>query len=418
MTQRLIHILLLFLCMLLGWVVGYMKMPYIDRNGMFWIGVVGCLGFIGFIISLFRIWKVNKSTNPAQTAHSSLNGSLIKSLIKLNFLVSIIIIALICACLFSYNHNRHLNKELQMTQAALEDLKSNINTEQQRINISLLSDLINDLDSNQNYIHDTSTRNHMIERIVSLSSSFKINRVWDFANKVNVNLSEERGLLLLALLKIKMDSTFFNKIKANVSFYGADLRNADLHGLDLSGIDLKYANLEYANLEGVNLNDANLNGANLMGVNLNKATLVGANLIAATMNWVKANEVDFNKAKLDSAFFSNATAIHSRFTNASMIHTVAFNSLFNESNFDYCVLMYTNVSNANFSKTIMTHAELYFLDLNNTIIKEAIVRKNWKELLLEEKNTGVETMLEAYQIICDSTSIKDSICYRIISKTQ
>ena len=308
MTQRLIHILLLFLCMLLGWVVGYMKMPYIDRNGMFWIGVVGCLGFIGFIISLFRIWKVNKNTNPAQTAHSSLNGSLIKSLIKLNFLVSIIIIALICACLFSYNHNRHLNKELQLTQAALEDLKSNINTEQQRINISLLSDLINDLDSNQNYIHDTSTRNHMIERIVSLSSSFKINRVWDFANKVNVNLSEERGLLLLALLKTKMDSTLFNKIKANVSFYGADLRNADLHGLDLSGIDLKYANLEYANLEGVNLNDANLNGANLMGVNLNKATLVGANLISAIMNWVKANEVDFNKAKLDSAFFSNSSA--------------------------------------------------------------------------------------------------------------
>ena len=101
-----------------------------------------------------------------------------------------------------------------------------------------------------------------------------------------------------------------------------------------------------------------------------------------------------------------------------MIHTVASNSLFNESDFDYCVLMYTNVSNANFSKAIMTHAELYFLDLNNTIIKDAIIRKNWKELLLEEKNTGVETILEAYQIICDSTSIKDSTFYRIISKTQ
>lgn len=418
MTRRLIHILLLFLCMLLGWVLGYMKMPYIDQNNAFWIGVVGCLGLIGFMISIFRIWKVNKDTNPVETAHSSLTGSLIKSLTNSNFLVSIIIIALICACLFSYNHNRKINVELKQTQAALEDLKSNTNIEQQRINISLLSDLISDLDSNQNYIHDTPTMNHMVERIVSLSSSFKINRVWDFANKVNVNLSEERGLLLLALLKTKMDSTFFNKIKANVSFYGADLRNADLHGLDLSGIDLKYANLEFANLQGVNLNNANLNGANLMGVNLNKATLVGANLISTTMNWVKANEVDFHKAKLDSALFSNATAIHSRFTNASMIHTVASNSLFNESDFDYCVLMYTNVSNANFSKAIMTHAELYFLDLNNTIIKDAIIRKNWKELLLAEKNTGVETLLETYQIICDSTSIKDSTFYRIISKTQ
>ncbi len=418
MSRRLVRFILLALCVLMGWVFGYLKFPYIDRNDTFWIGFVGCLGVIGFVIALFRIWKVKKGTNPEETAHSSLTGSLIKSLTKPNFLVSIILIALICACLFSYNHNRHLNKELQLTQAALEDLKSNINTEQQRINISLLSDLINDLDSNQNYIHDTPTMNHMIERMVSLSSSFKINRVWDFANKVNVNLSEERGLLLLTLLKTKMDSTFFNKIKANVSFYGADLRNADLHGLDLSGIDLKYANLEYANLQGINLNDANLNGANLMGVNLNKATLVGANLISATMNWVKANEVDFQRAKLDSALFSNATAIHSRFTNASMIHTVACNSLFNESDFDYCVLMYTNVSNANFSKAIMTHAELYFLDLNNTMIKDAVVRKNWKELLLEEKNTGVETMLEAYQIICDSTSIKDSTFYRIISKTK
>lgn len=412
MTRRLIHILLLFLCMLLGWVLGYMKMPYIDRNDAFWIGVVGCLGLIGFMISIFRIWKVNKDTNTVETEHSSL----IKSLTNPNFLVSIIIIALICACLFSYNHNRQINEELKQTQAALEDLKSNTNTEQQRINISLLSDLINDLDSNQNYIHDTPTMNHMVERIVSLSSSFKINRVWDFANKVNVNLSEERGLLLLALLKTKMDSTFFNKIKANVSFYGADLRNADLHGLDLSGIDLKYANLEFANLQGVNLNDANLNGANLMGVNLNKATLIGVNLISAKLNWAKVNEVNLNHANLDGSDFSNALVQNSNLENASIIKAILCYAIFKESNLNACLLVGSNMSNANFSNAILTNSHIDETNLGNTILDNILIQENWLKKLKENNNSGVNTILEKYYMIRARIYIQDSNIYKLVPK--
>lgn len=416
MTRRLIHILLLFLCMLLGWVLGYMKMPYIDRNDAFWIGVVGCLGLIGFMISLFRIWKIYKGTNTDETEHSSLTGSLIKSLTNSNFLVSIIIIALICACLFSYNHNRQINEELKQTQAALEDLKSNTNIEQQRINISLLSDLINDLDSNQNYIHDTPTMNHMVERIVSLSSSFKINRVWDFANKVNVSLSEERGLLLLALLKTKMDSTFFNKIKANVSFYGADLRNADLHGLDLSGIDLKYANLEYANLQGVNLNDANLNGANLMGVNLNKATLVGANLISAKLNWAKVNEVNLNHANLDGSDFSNALVQNSNLDNASIIKAILCYAIFKESNLNACLLVGSNMSNANFSNAILTNSHIDETNLGNTILDNILIQENWLKKLKENNNSGVNTILEKYYMIQARIHIQDTNIYKLVPK--
>lgn len=416
MTRRLIHILLLFLCMLLGWVLGYMKMPYIDRNDEFWIGVVGCLGLIGFMISLFRIWKIYKGTNPEETEHSSLTGSLIKSLTNSNFLVSIIIIALICACLFSYNHNRQINEELKQTQAALEDLKSNTNIEQQRINISLLSDLINDLDSNQNYIHHTLTRNHMVERIVSLSSSFKINRVWDFANKVNVSLSEERGLLLLALLKTNMDSTFFNKIKANVSFYGADLRNADLHGLDLSGIDLKYANLEYANLQGVNLNDANLNGANLMGVNLNKATLVGANLISAKLNWAKVNEVNLNHANLDGSDFSNALVQNSNLDNASIIKAILCYAIFKESNLNACLLVGSNMSNANFSNAILTNSHIDETNLGNTILDNILIKENWLKKLKENNNSGVNTILEKYYMIQARIHIQDTNIYKLVPK--
>jgi len=398
--------------MLLGWVLGYMKMPYIDRNDAFWIGVVGCLGLIGFMISIFRIWKVNKDTNTVETEHSSL----IKSLTNPNFLVSIIIIALICACLFSYNHNRQINEELKQTQAALEDLKSNTNTEQQRINISLLSDLINDLDSNQNYIHDTPTMNHMVERIVSLSSSFKINRVWDFANKVNVNLSEERGLLLLALLKTKMDSTFFNKIKANVSFYGADLRNADLHGLDLSGIDLKYANLEFANLQGVNLNDANLNGANLMGVNLNKATLIGVNLISAKLNWAKVNEVNLNHANLDGSDFSNALVQNSNLENASIIKAILCYAIFKESNLNACLLVGSNMSNANFSNAILTNSHIDETNLGNTILDNILIQENWLKKLKENNNSGVNTILEKYYMIRARIYIQDSNIYKLVPK--
>ena len=139
MTRRLIHILLLFLCMLLGWVLGYIKVPYIELDDTFWIGIIGCLGIMGFIISLFRIWNVQKAINPDETPQSSLNVSMFKSLINYKFLVAIIIIGLISACLIAYYHTKQLNEELKMTQVALEDFKSNTNVEQQRINISLKS---------------------------------------------------------------------------------------------------------------------------------------------------------------------------------------------------------------------------------------------------------------------------------------
>lgn len=418
MTRRLIHILLLFLCMLLGWVLGYIKVPYIELDDTFWIGIIGCLGIMGFIISLFRIWNVQKAINPDETPQSSLNVSMFKSLINYKFLVAIIIIGLISACLIAYYHTKQLNEELKMTQVALEDFKSNTNVEQQRINISLLLDLIHKLDSKPVNVQDTVEMINMIDRIVSLSSSFKINRVWDIANKVNIDLSEERGLLLLALLKTKMDSIFFNKIKANVSFYGADLRNADLHGLDLSGIDLKYAHLEYANMQGINLNDANLNGANLMGVNLNNATLVGTNLISSKLSWAKVNDADLRFAKLGRADISNSTFLNSNLFNASLIQAVLCNAVLIEANLTKCIMMATILSNANFSKAVFINSYIHSTNLSDAILNDVIIQENWILRINENNNIGVNIMLKNYQIVCDSLSIKDSIIYKLKTNTQ
>lgn len=414
MTQRLFRLALLFLSAVMGWAFGFIKLPYIERNYSFWLGFVACFTLIAFIIAIYWEWNNNKEIKLFENANNPETGKQKQSITKNKIPLYFIFFALLLLCILSYFKMQRTKEKLNLANAEINEVKYNANLELQRINISLLLDLINKLDSTKMNFQDKSSVDNMIDRIVSLSSSFKIHKVWDMENKVFQSISSERGLLLLALLKTNMDSNYFKKIKENVSFYGADLRNADFHGLNLSGIDLKNANLQYANLQGTNLNNANLNDAILVGANLNQASLVGANLIGAKLNWAKINEADLQMAKLDSIDLSNATLQKSKLNHAVLLQAILCNAIFYEADLNYSYLMYTNLSNVNFAKALLTHTVFSRTDLGSTILNEAIVKENWIEGLHENKNKGVNLIHEKYQIICDSTTIQDSLIYRLI----
>ncbi len=416
MTQRLIRLLLLLMSVLMGWALGYIRVPFIDSNYAFWVGFVGCLGLMAFILALFQIRNNASTKNKPETGHSPLANPQNQWLNNNRYLSFFVVTFMLCLCVFIYSRNIIIKEELNRTTNALNDLKYNSNLEQERSKIFLILDLIHKLDSTIFKTHDTIAAANLADRIATLSTSFRINKTWDMENNVIQDLSLERGLLLLALVKTKMDSRYLNKIKENVSFYAADLRNADLHGLDLSGIDLKGANLQYANLHGINLSRANLNDANLVGANLNQALLVGTSMIGAKLNWAKINEADLKTAKLDSADLSNATLTKSKLTHATLLQAVLQNTIFNEADLDYCYFMYTNLTSVNFSKAILIHTTFSRTNLDGSILNDAITNENWIAYLREYKNNGVNTILNNYQILRDSLTIKDSIIYRITSK--
>ncbi|MEO6190686.1 MAG: pentapeptide repeat-containing protein [Saprospiraceae bacterium] len=417
MTRRLFHLSLLFMSMIMGWTFGFIKVPYVERNDSFWVGFVACLAVMVFIIAIFWAWNNNKAIKFFETANSPEMGTIKQRNSKNKILLSFIIFAVMFFCILSYFNMQRIQDKLNLAEVEINDLKFNSNLEQQRNKITLLLELINKLDTSKVNVQNKLEVDKMIDRIVTLSSSFKIHKEWDMENKVFQSLSTERGLLLLALVRTKMDSNNFKKIKENVSFFGADLRNADLHGLNLSGIDLRNANLQYTNLQGINLNNANVKGANLVGVNLNHASLVGANLIAVKLNWAKINEADLQMVKLDSADLSNATLYKSKLNDASVILAVLCNAIFFEANLTHCNLKSANLANANFTKAILTNTNFKNSILSGAILNYAIIQNNWIVQLIEKNNLADKEILERYKIICDSITTRDSIICRLIPKT-
>lgn len=412
MNRGLIRLIIILLSAIIGWALGYIKVPYIERNYSYWLGFIACFATLGLFITILWEWNKNNLNKQFETKKPS-SDFLKQTITKKFILISLVFISLLFCIVFIWLNNKSIKEDLNHAQSELNDIKYNANQEQQKNKIALLLDLINKLDSTKLDVNNKQERDKMMDRIATLSTSFKIHKIWDMENHRYQSLSAERGLLLLALLKTKMDTNYFRKLKENVSFYGADLRNADFQGLDLSGIDLPNANLEYANLQSTNLDNANLNGASLIGVNLNHASLVGANLISAKLNWAKINDADLHMAKLDSANFSNATVQKSKLNNASLIHAIMCNGIFYESNLDYCLMMYTNVSNANLTKTVLVNADLYFTNLGTTTLNDAIIHPDWMMRLKEKDNTGMDTILQKYQIVCDSIVRQDSVVCRL-----
>ncbi|MEP7197351.1 MAG: pentapeptide repeat-containing protein [Saprospiraceae bacterium] len=362
------------------------------------------------------LWDSSKLTKLLENSNRSESSLNYKGLRNKNILLSFVILSSLIFCLINYFYAKKINDRLNLANIALNDLKYNSNIEEQKIRISLLLNLISKLDSVKINQSDKTTLVEMTDRIVELSSSFKVYKKWDEGRKEFQEISSERGLLLLALIKSKMDSNSFKKVKENVSFYGADLRNADFSGLNLSGIDLANSNLQDANLQGINLNYANLSGATLIGVNLNHASLVGTNLNAAKLNWAKVNEANLQMAKLDLADLSNSTFQNSKLNNASLMQTYLYNAIFYEADLSSTKLMATYLSNANFSKTKLKYADVSRINFGSVILNDAIIQKNWIEYLIGNKNTEVDTLLKKYQIICDSITNKDSTIFRLTAR--
>lgn len=402
------------MCVIMGWAFGYIRLPYLEAHYAFWIGFAGCLGMMAFMFALYRLWNHQSLIHFFMKEQRAESVMLQQKISRTGMLLSLLGVTLVSLCILFYWNMQRVNGQWNLVRTELEALKHEANLEQQKVKISLLLDLIGKLDSVKSRDPGHPGLDLMMDRIAALSASLKVHKVWDMENKRYRSLSTERGLLLLALVKTRMDSASFKSIKENVSFFGADLANADFQGLDFSGIDLRNANLDYAKLQGIKLHNARLNGASMVGANLDHATLTGANLTGARLNWAKVNEADLQFAKIDSADLSNVTARKSKFNDGTIIHTLLCNAVFIEADLRNCKFLSTNILNTNFSKTILTNVDINDMNLIDPILDYAIIQKDWIELLNDRQNRGINTMLKKYIILSDTTTIRDSQIYRLV----
>lgn len=237
--------------------------------------------------------------------------------------------------------------------------------------------------------------NTLTGRIISLSRSMKPYRYLEGDSLIPNPISPERGQLLIALVKSKIDSTFFvDKILKSSDFSYADLSGADLIDANLGGVKLEYANLKNAKLYNANLSNSYLVNANLTNTRLFNADMRSSNLRNANLTRTFLVNVKLQGAYLNDALLNKTNLKDADLTGANMTNAI---------------LKETNLSNANLSTSLaklylekvdLSMARLENADLTDAFLDSVFVgRYNWLSYISDElKVTGSKKIKTLYRV--------------------
>lgn len=403
----------------IGWALGFLRLPYIEKDFSFLLGFITALAFVSLVLILLTAWnrKFLLGLIGPKTVTGDSKGTRAHTFIWI-ILVGILVLGGVLGGLTLYRQQesfklqiQNRDKKMQEMAALMESVKGN---DLEPLMHRILDDVWEKLKHNPGRTLSDTT----IARIAAISFSFKPYPYIEGDSLSGAPYSPERGQLLQALVLMNIDTGSFAQIKRNASFAGADLRGADLKRLDLSGINLKGANLKDADLSGVNLKGADLGEASLWGANLNQANLSNANLKRTDLRWAQMNEATLILANLSGANLTNAQLRKADLTNATFQWAQSVGTLFYEANLTNVYFIGTDLSKANLNQANLYETDLRRInlsqaDLVGVKLNKALVEENWLEKLKAWQPTGLKELEENYTVVNDTADSWKRPLYRV-----
>jgi uncharacterized protein YjbI with pentapeptide repeats len=390
---------------LIGWVFGFLRLPYIEKNASFLLGFIASLIFTALLFMLLTVW--NKRFLHGLLFNKGITGdaqSTPKPILIWMVLTGVVMLGSIVSSFIIYRQNKSFKLQIQNHDSEMQKMKAVVELVQKTNQEPLMSNILEEVGEELRRNPARTLTNATINRIAALSSSLKSFHSIEQDSLSKKKYNKERGQLLQALVLMNIDPNSFTQIKKSAVFAEADLRGADLKGLDLSGINLRDAYLKDVDLSSANLKGANLGRANLWGANLNQADLSNAYLQIADLRWAQLNEATLCLANLTDANLQNAQLRKADLNHASLWCAQLGGALFNEANLTNANLLSSNFTKANLSQAILSDS-----DLRNIILSEANligvqfnnarVFENWPEKLKEWHPIGEKELSKAYIVV-------------------
>ncbi len=411
----------LILGAVIGWVLGFLRFPYVEKNQSFLLGFIACIAFISLILILLFFWNKNaylvKLIGKNSAAQNSNNALRTYTFIWILVAAFIVIGGLISSFLI-YKQNELFEANTEYQNQRIKEQSELIESSRRSSMIILLSGIIDKVDEElKNNQTKTLSDNTIASIAEAFNYSFEPYCYLEDDSLSSKKLSREKGQLLLALYARNIDSVSFKKIKHTATFTGTDLHGANLTSIDLSGTNLTGADFRDANLNGAIFKNTILRGANMRGVKLNKANLNGADLRRADLSWAELNE-----SESDSANFSGADLTNAQFRNADLrkanFRTAKLDgALLNGANLEGGSLVDATLVKANFTRTNLTKADFVRANFSEAIITEAElananVEKDWFEKLNGWHIGDAKEIQKSYKIVLDKV-IQDYKRYRL-----
>ncbi len=394
--------------LIIGWALGFLRLPYLEKNYSFLLGFITALAVVSLVLLLLTAW--NKCF---------LLGLMNKRMVKEDakntrthvftwaILAGVVVLGGIAVGWTIYRGYESLKLQIQHQDKQIQEMAALSAVVQESALKPLLHSLLEDVGEELKRNPRRTLRDTTIARIAALSVAFQPYPSIEGDSLSRQAYSPERGQLLQALVLMNIDPGTFGQIKRHTLFVGADLRGADLKGLNLSGINLRGANLEGTDLHGTNLKEADLREANLWGANLNQAVLNQANLKRADLSWAQLNEATLSLANLDEAILSNAQLKKADLYDATFQWAQLGGALFQEANLTSVYFVGTNFTKVNLTQANLNSTDLRKANFSEAVLvgvqlNKAVVDKNWPEKLQQWQATGAQKIQEDYEVVNDS----------------
>ncbi len=395
MNRKLLRIIALLFFLVLGWVLGYIRVPYIELQYSFWVG------FIGGVTLLFALWILMWPKKEAKVERK-----------KNSTIVSILIIGILGIAAVLQGKNNALRNEVNEQSETLAIQQRTIDSLQQGHVMTLMKAVLNKVEDEVESSPNRAISALSHEQLVNLNRYFKPYVSHNTDTGV-VYFSPERGQLLLSLLSLRMNDTSFQKIKEQVSFAYAYVPDAELVNFDLSGANLYQSYWVGSKLLACDLSNTNLQFAILEGVDLGGTNLNQADFKRAKMKWVQLDSASLIEANLDGADISNADLTGANLEGAHLHWT----------NLQASILSNSNMAETDMSGVDFTKADLQNSSLENGIIKRTKLQDaNMKDVQIDSswmsslktasfQNEGLEQLEQNYVVESDSLTIDSTVLY-------
>ena len=282
----------------------------------------------------------------------------------------------------------------------------------------LIATIQKELSSDSNKISE-----HSIQAIAKLSAAYEPYEKMESESMTTFRKSPERGILLLDLVQLSLDSSSLAKIIRNTTFAYAEidsatfrninLSNIDLTGCHLRGADLSFANLQNAKMQGADLRGANLRGAQLSKAKMKRSKLSWSQLNNAVLHYTNLDGSDLNNANLNATQLNNATIQYAKLQSIKIQKADLTNINLYQSDLTKTDMSHSIVRNANLRNTTWTDASLKGTDLTGAVLRGAtfqytnldqtnlndvfVMGEDWFEKLDHWKIVGTKYIKEKYK---------------------
>jgi uncharacterized protein YjbI with pentapeptide repeats len=418
--KRIKHLLIgLFLGLLLGWPLGFLRFPYVEKNFSFWMGFLAALALISFLVLIVKAQN-DPSSLPLAGEGNTSPGQASPPIARYSrFLLSgVIVLAFALGSWSFYRHRDAMQRQILGQEHQLQEQKAMLAFIKTSNQEPVLRSLLDDIGAELKLSAKRTLSDGSIARIAAASLAFEPYQSIEADSLAEKAYSPARGQLLQALVLMKIDTGSFAKIRRQATFAGADLQGVHLQGLDLSGIDLAGANLMDADLSGVNLTGAVLDKAKLWGAQLVSARLGGASLIRTDFSWAQLQDAVLVKANLNGAYLNNAQMLKTDLTSANFQWAHSMGAMLREAKltavvFKGCNLSKANLTQANLCFSDLRKANLSEADLAGAKLNRAVVDDNWSEKLKGWKAVGIKELNDGYTQVNDTFEIDGRPMYHL-----